>query len=134
MSEAELPALPAIAESALVDYRSWNRLLVDWQVRRAERRGLVELKDGTIRLTADGLTTAADLTRTHRLWELFLVEYANIAADHVDRDADDVEHLLPQPLIDDLQRRLAEEGRLPLQPRVDIPPPSMPESPHELEP
>jgi manganese/zinc/iron transport system permease protein len=134
MSEAELPALPAIAESTLVDYRSWNRLLVDWQVRRAERHGLVELQDGTIRLTADGLTTAADLTRTHRLWELFLVEYANIAADHVDRDADDVEHLLPQPLIDDLQRRLAEEGRLPLEPRVDVPPPNMPESPHELEP
>jgi len=134
MSEAELPARPAIAESSLVDYRSWNRWLVDLQVRRARRHGLVELKDGAIRLTEEGLTTAADLTRTHRLWELFLVEYANIAADHVDRDADDVEHLLPQPLIDDLHRRLAAEGRLPLQSQADRPPPSMPESPHELEP
>ena len=39
------------------------------------------------------------------------------------RDADDVEHMLPAPLIDELEQRLAAEGKLPAE---------RPESPHQL--
>ena len=63
-----------------------------------------------MRLTPAGLAAAAEVTRTHRLWELFLVESAGIASDHVDRDADDVEHMLPAPLIRELEERLAAVG------------------------
>jgi Mn-dependent DtxR family transcriptional regulator len=56
---------------------------------------------------------------------LFLVESAGIPSDHVDRDADDVEHMLSKPLIRELEERLAKAGRLPAVPTV-------PESPHEL--
>ena len=44
----------------------------------------------------------------------------------VDRDADDVEHMLPKPLISELEQRLATAGRLPVVPET------VPESPHEL--
>lgn len=72
------------------------------------------------------MAAAAEVTRTHRLWELFLVESAGIASDHVDRDADDVEHMLPPYLIRELEDRLAAIGRLPAIPQA------IPESPHEL--
>jgi hypothetical protein len=57
---------------------------------------------------------------------LFLVESAGIASDHVDRDADDVEHMLPAPLLRELEDRLAAAGRLPVAPQT------IPESPHDL--
>jgi hypothetical protein len=57
---------------------------------------------------------------------LFLVSSAWIASDHVDRDADDVEHMLPAPLIEELEQRLAAEGKLPV-PVFDLP-----QSPHEI--
>jgi Mn-dependent DtxR family transcriptional regulator len=57
---------------------------------------------------------------------MFLVESAGIARDHVDRDADDVEHILPKPLIGELEERLAAIGKLPVVTAA------VPESPHEL--
>jgi manganese/zinc/iron transport system permease protein len=126
LSEPHLPARPRIAESQLVAHRVWNVRLVDWLLRRAQTNGLIERSNGNIRLTPAGLAAAAEVTRTHRLWEMFLVEKAGIARDHVDRDADDVEHMLPKPLIGELEQRLAETGKLPVLPTL------VPESPHEL--
>jgi manganese/zinc/iron transport system permease protein len=89
-------------------------------------RRLIERDDGRVRLTPAGLAAAAEVTRTHRLWELFLVDSAGIARDHVDRDADDVEHMLPRPLVRELEARLEAAGRLPIVPEM------VPESPHEI--
>jgi manganese/zinc/iron transport system permease protein len=125
-SEPYLPSRPYITESELVAGRSWSAWLVRWWLAGLHARGWVERDRDRVKLTASGLAAAADVTRTHRLWELFLVESAGIASDHVDRDADDVEHMLPAPLIRDLERRLAASGRLPLVPQT------VPESPHEL--
>ena len=66
------------------------------------------------------------MTRTHRLWELFLIEGAAIAPDHVDRDADSIEHFLSPELVDELEARLAEKHAVP---RTDS---GVPLSPHEL--
>ena len=126
LSEPQLPARPLIAESQLIAHRAWNGRVVDWLVRRAESSGLVERSNGSIRLTTSGLAAAAEVTRAHRLWEMFLVESAGIARDHVDRDADDVEHMLPKPLIGELERRLEEVGKLPVVPAA------VPVSPHEI--
>jgi Mn-dependent DtxR family transcriptional regulator len=87
---------------------------------------MIERNDGKVQLTPAGLAAAADVTRTHRLWEQFLVSSAGIASDHVDRDADDVEHMLTEPIIRELEEQLARAGRLPDAPQ------KIPESPHEL--
>lgn len=126
LSEPQLPARPRIDEAQLVGYRAWNRRWLHWWLQRAAIRGLVERQDGSVRLSPAGLAAAAEVTRRHRLWELFLVSSAGIARDHVDRDADDVEHMLPEPLIHELEERLAATGELP------VIPPSVPDSPHEL--
>ncbi len=126
LSEPKLPDLPRIDRSQLVAQRTWSVWLVDWWLHRLRAWDFIETDDNSIRLTPTGLVAAAEITRTHRLWELFLVESAGIARDHVDRDADDVEHMLPKHLIRELEQRLKAQGRLP---RVQ---PIVPESPHDL--
>jgi manganese/zinc/iron transport system permease protein len=126
LSEPQLPERPYIEESQVVAQRSWSEWLVHWWLGRLRARRLIERDDGRVRLTPAGLAAAAEVTRTHRLWELFLVDSAGIARDHVDRDADDVEHMLPRPLVRELEARLEAAGRLPIVPEM------VPESPHEI--
>lgn len=91
---------------------------------RAREDDLIEWDANHVQLTPLGLRRASQITKAHRLWELYLVRHADIAPDHVDRDADDVEHLLPESLVAKLEQELAAEGRLPTV-LAD-----MPDSPH----
>jgi manganese/zinc/iron transport system permease protein len=128
LSEPSLPELPIVAEARMIHHRGWSRLVVGWWLHRAEQNGWIYRISGTVQLTESGLREAAAVTKTHRLWELFLMEQADIPADHVDRDADDVEHLLPRPLLERLEARLAATGRLP---QVVG---GLPRSPHKISP
>lgn len=96
--------------------RGWSASQTRTATRRALRRGLIESTGGadqpraTLRLTEAGVAAAAGIVRTHRLWELFLIEHADIAPDHVDRDADQIEHVLPPGLLRSLEEKLREPG------------------------
>jgi manganese/zinc/iron transport system permease protein len=60
---------------------------------------------------------AADrVVRNHRLWELFLIRHADIAASHVDRDADLVEHVLGEESVAELEQVLARGDATPQSP------------------
>ncbi|QEG35543.1 metal ABC transporter permease [Bythopirellula goksoeyrii] len=126
LSESSLPDVPVIPLRDVREYRHWNSL--ERVLERARDEELIDSGEGQVQLTPLGLHRAAKLTKAHRLWELYLMEHANIAPDHVDRDADDVEHLLPESLLVELEQELAEEGRLPAIAA------EVPESPHELSP
>jgi manganese/zinc/iron transport system permease protein len=95
-------------------------------LRQAASQNLVMLTPQGGRLTEAGLLRAQQLTRAHRLWELFLIQGADIAPDHVDRDADSVEHFLSPEMVKELEARLTESGRL-----SEITE-SVPVSPHEI--
>lgn len=110
----------------LLEHRAWSHSRAAWLVRRAAARGLVQHGPGGVSLTAAGLAEAQRLVRAHRLWEMFLIEGADIAPDHVDRDADSIEHLLTPELIEQLEARLADRGRL--QPAAE----PVPASPHAI--
>lgn len=103
--------------------RSWSAPELSRELAGAEREKLVERSGNGWVLTAAGVDQAARVVRAHRLWELFLIEQADIAPDHVDRDADMVEHVLPRDVVERLEKRLRDEGRLPA---------VLPESPHPL--
>jgi manganese/zinc/iron transport system permease protein len=118
--EASERGTPA-ATRALQAARSWNAAEFLRASRLAERRGLVEQRNGTLELTAVGKKEAAEVVRAHRLWELYLIERAGVAPDHVDRDADQIEHILPPDLLVRLEARLAQEGRLPASPHPIAP-------------
>jgi manganese/zinc/iron transport system permease protein len=126
LNESQLPRRAFIEESQILAQRHWTEWMLHWWLSRLDANGMIERNDGKVQLTPAGLAAAADVTRTHRLWELFLVESAGIASDHVDRDADDVEHMLTEPIIRELEEQLARAGRLPDAPQ------KIPESPHEL--
>ncbi len=72
------------------------------------RRGLATLShDGDVLyLTDAGMSRAAQLVRNHRLWELYLTNAADYAADHVHDDAERIEHILGEATVRDLERRL----------------------------
>ena len=88
--------------------RTWSdRHLRDY-IRRAYNEGLVEApnKADSILLTETGLVEAKQATRNHRLWEMYLIEYADVATSRVDRDADMVEHILGDKMVMRLENKL----------------------------
>lgn len=126
-TEDRLPSLAAVPVDELLKHRAWSRAAVAWAVRRAGGRGLVRHLPEGVQLTAQGLAHARRLVRAHRLWELFLIHGASIAPDHVDRDADSIEHVLSPEIIEELEARFAASG---LPGAVE----TVPNSPHRIDP
>jgi ABC-type Mn2+/Zn2+ transport system permease subunit/Mn-dependent DtxR family transcriptional regulator len=78
------------------------------QVQELRRHGLVTLQEeGHLAfLTPSGWQQACAIVRNHRLWELYLTNAAQIAADHVHDDAEKIEHVLGEDVVRELERRL----------------------------
>lgn len=72
------------------------------------RHGLATLtEEGDVaHLTPEGWQRACAIVRNHRLWELYLTNAAQIAADHVHDDAEKIEHVLGEETVRELERRL----------------------------
>ncbi len=115
---------PSVRRNELLARRSWSPRQLAQTISAAERAGLVvPTEPNAIRLTEPGRRHAARVTRNHRLWELYLIEHADIAPSHVDRDADQIEHVLAPEMIQKLEALLLHQDR-------DRQPPA---SPHALE-
>lgn len=127
LSEPEPSARPPCDATDLTKRRAWSVRQALKMLRSATRAGLVE-SAGTerYRLTPRGLAEAANVVRAHRLWEIYLIDQAHIAADRVDRDADSIEHVLGTDMVERLEQRLVELGRRPVE--AGVPPPS----PHKV--
>ncbi len=76
------------------------------QIEILENEGVAVLVDHQVNLTEKGLREAYEIVRNHRLWEMFLMHEEQLAADHVDRDADEIEHFLPRESVKELERLL----------------------------
>jgi manganese/zinc/iron transport system permease protein len=111
--QPDRPALPNNAKvpfDQLARHRSWSGGRLNQLIRAAKREDHIDFFDGeTILLSESGFGEAARTTRNHRLWEMYLIEHADIAPNHVDRDADAVEHVLSADLVRKLEQRLSEE-------------------------
>jgi len=114
----------AVPFADLLGERSWSPLRLRAAIRSAARDGLVQAAGAPrrLRLTAAGEREAQRVVRNHRLWELYLIQHADIAPSHVDRDADDVEHVLGPTLTAQLEALLAAQHAGP----------AAPPSPHAL--
>ena len=99
-----------VDHASLVAHRSWSLSEINLLLRRAQKEDHLENAiDGQVRLSEAGFGEAARITRNHRLWELYLIRYADIAPSHVDRDADLVEHVLDAEVVGQLESEL--QGR-----------------------
>jgi Mn-dependent DtxR family transcriptional regulator len=91
-------------------------------VHRAESQGLVRVvPNARVSLSAEGCREAARNVHDHRLWELYLIKYADVATSQVDRDADAIEHVLDAQMVAELEslmRRPAGVQAVPPSPHV----------------
>ena len=118
---------PAVVDfSRLMAMRSWSSAGLQRELARAVAAGLVvRLSAKQWRLTASGQQIAARLVHQHRLWELYLITHADVAPSRVDRDADQIEHILTPDMIARLERLLGESqrgGSVPSSPHPIVPP------------
>jgi manganese/zinc/iron transport system permease protein len=60
-------------------------------------------------LTEEGKIKGQRVTRLHRLWEMYLTEYVNLAPDHVHDDAENIEHIITP----EIEKKLEEQLRYP---------------------
>jgi len=92
---AEQVGYPTLSRGDLVegvastDGRRW---IAGIALRRAQRRELEPSSDGW-RLTERGRAVAAEVIRSHRLWEAYLIERLGLRPDHVHETAMRLEHL-----------------------------------------
>ncbi len=119
-TQQNLLAQPVLFEE-LIEHRSWTSTRVRKLLRSAQRQDLIwQDAAESYRLTSQGAELARRAARNHRMWELFLIHYAEIAPAHVDRDADRIEHILEPSMIAELERLMEQEVL------------EVPQSPHEL--
>ena len=95
--------------------RTLQRLEVEGALQRTLSSG-----DETIRFTKRGEELARDVVRRHRLWEHYLIRRADFDPSHVDRGADELEHLVPPEFITELEAELNADGS------------HLPSSPHRI--
>jgi manganese/zinc/iron transport system permease protein len=108
----------------LLAMRSWSPRRLRGLIASAQRAGLLQSAvHGHVQLTSLGLAEAKRVIRNHRLWELYLITFADIAPSHVDRDADLIEHSLDADIIQQLEAKLA----------AQVPDVAPPPSPHVVE-
>lgn len=85
--------------------RSWTRMDVEY-FNFLKHKKFLEIKDGEIMFTKKGLELAENVVVKHRLWETYLVHQMKIAPDHVHRDAEDMEHILDDAMVEELNKIL----------------------------
>lgn len=111
-----------VSVGELLTMRSWSLRRLRVAIDRGARDRLLTRLGEQVCLTQHGRNEAARLTRQHRLWELYLITYADVAPGLVDRDADAIEHVLEPEIVAELEALLE---------KADT---TVPESPHELSP
>ena len=60
-----------------------------------------------VHLTAEGKLQARRVTRNHRLWESYLLHYADVAPQHIHHNADQIEHVIEPQIVNELEELLA---------------------------
>ncbi len=107
--EADLTTQP-ISREALLATRTWSAARLSHVLASAQRDGLIRLDaENHFRLTHEGSRQARRAARNHRLWELYLIHFADLAPSRVDRAADQIEHVLEPELIAQLEALLAQD-------------------------
>ncbi|MDO8527144.1 MAG: iron chelate uptake ABC transporter family permease subunit, partial [Deltaproteobacteria bacterium] len=98
---------PAVTLQALAAFRNETLPEVKRHISLLGRSRWVRLDMEWLSFTKEGADLAKQLVRRHRLWELFLVKEAQLPADHVHVDAEELEHILSPEVIAELEAELA---------------------------
>lgn len=109
--EQEGRPIPGDQIRGLARLRAWPLWTLPLMKLTLNRKGyLASVTAEGWRLTPAGLARGAQVSRNHRLWEQYLVSYADIAPSHVDWSVDQVEHVLTPELVAELEHELRMRG------------------------
>lgn len=84
----------------------YQKAQIDQSIKDLLQKGFISKNQSLVMLSTQGISDAMRIVRLHRLWELYLNEYMNIAPDHVHESAEQMEHLLTPELEAMLEKRL----------------------------
>ena len=78
----------------------------EWALRKLAEMGLITGTNGRYSLSEEGRKYAVRLVRTHRLWETYITREKVTDIEHVHPEAEKIEHLLPEELVDEIDEEL----------------------------
>ncbi|WP_143961082.1 metal ABC transporter permease [Litoribacter populi] len=87
-----------LEKDEIMEYFPGKEKLTRTYISKLEQENKIELEGEKLKLTPSGLVEAKRVVRLHRLWELYLAQYLNLAPDHVHDMAEKMEHLLTPEL------------------------------------
>jgi manganese/zinc/iron transport system permease protein len=97
---------PGLTIEEIYELYPYQKPEIDQSIKDLSKSGFILKNQSLIMLTTSGISDAMRIVRLHRLWELYLNEFMNIAPDHVHESAEQMEHLLTPELEALLEKRL----------------------------
>jgi DtxR family Mn-dependent transcriptional regulator len=106
LGERGVPAITTTALAAALDVAPSS---ASGMVRKLDAVGLVQhARYGDVELTAAGRRLALDVVRRHRLIELYLVDALGYSWDEVHDEAEQLEHVVSEKLLDRIAEQLGD--------------------------
>jgi manganese/zinc/iron transport system permease protein len=95
-----------VSVSELAQRRRETLEEVKQQLTDVRKNGFVTTFADSVSFTPTGWQRASEIVRNHRLWELYLTNTAQIPADRVHEDAENIEHVLDEETVRKLEKHL----------------------------
>ena len=113
--EPSIPQLIPVRFGDILLKKAWRHSTLSAVINRLKKKGYLsrDSQQAGILLTNAGLKRSSEVTRAHRLWELFLTEHAETAGNFADLDSESLDERLPRELIDELESKLKSDGLFP---------------------
>jgi len=102
----KLPKGEFISSQALLDRLGFSLQRLKKHVRALKDDGLILTEGSDIQLSLKGFEKAEELVRAHRLWESYQVNTMGLQEGQIHDEADRLEHLLTDEMIDEVDKKL----------------------------
>lgn len=99
----------SFTKEEILGRRKMNALDLEEGLNRLTSQGYLIIENDGFKFTNQGKRKGQRILKLHRLWEVYLTKYMNIAPDHVHDDADSIEHIITP----ELEKKLEEELNYP---------------------
>ena len=90
----------------IIEKRPFELNILKRHLRKLINQKMILEINGQYMLSEVGWKRSRRIVKVHRLWEMYLTEKLNIAADHVHEDADSIEHIITPELETELEKML----------------------------
>lgn len=104
LGESENDFLISYSIDELLQKRPMDKLELTKGLKLLTKDGFLTKNNNSWSLSPQGKNKGQRVTKLHRLWEVYLTKYVQIAPDHVHEDAESIEHIITP----ELEKRLEE--------------------------